>query len=133
MKRAFLVTFLFAAFLVAEVENLCTEDTIRDLTRDEKQYMVRLHNEKRNQVASGQVAKQPKATNMRELVISKNLLYIVKPRPKTLTPKGPAPTQSNPVKIRFKGTGADTKILWATTNPPHHPITFLRSGWEQLD
>ena len=30
-------------------------------------------------------------------------------------PKGPAPTQSNPVKISSKGTGADTKILWAQT------------------
>ena len=29
-------------------------------------------------------------------------------------PQGPAPTQSNPVKISSKGTGADTKILWAT-------------------
>ena len=35
-------------------------------------------------------------------------------------PQGPAPTQSNPVKISSKGTGADTKILWATTPP--HPI-----------
>ena len=29
-------------------------------------------------------------------------------------PQGPDPTQSNPVKISSKGTGADTKILWAT-------------------
>ena len=38
-------------------------------------------------------------------------------------PQGPAPTQSNPVKISSKGTGADTKILWATTTtpPPPHP------------
>ena len=42
-------------------------------------------------------------------------------------PQGPAPTQSNPVKISSKGTGADTKILWATTPPPH-PITFKHEG-----
>ena len=36
-------------------------------------------------------------------------------------PQGPAPTQSNPVKISSKGTGADTKILWATTHPT--PLT----------
>ena len=38
-------------------------------------------------------------------------------------PQGPAPSQSNPVKISSKGTGADTKILWATTHPTHptHP------------
>ena len=47
---------------------------------------------------------------------------IVKPRPKTQTPKAQPPTQSNPVKISSKGTGADTKILWAThpTHPPTH-------------
>ena len=39
-------------------------------------------------------------------------------------PQGPAPTQSNPVKISSKGTGADTKILWATTPP----ITFKHEG-----
>ena len=39
---------------------------------------------------------------------------------KNPNPQGPSPTQSNPVKIRSKGTGADTKILWATT-PPHPP------------
>ena len=39
-------------------------------------------------------------------------------------PHGPAPTQSNPVKISSKGTGADTKILWATTPP----ITFKHKG-----
>ena len=37
-------------------------------------------------------------------------------------PQGPAPTQSNPGKISSKGTGADTKILWATTTPP--PYNF---------
>ena len=47
---------------------------------------------------------------------------IVKPRPKSPNPQGPAPTQSNPVKISSKGTGADTKILGhPTTPPPHHP------------
>ena len=30
-------------------------------------------------------------------------------------PQGPAPTQSNPVKISSKGTGADTKILHLLT------------------
>ena len=45
--------------------------------------------------------------------IGKNQKSIVKPRPKTQTPKAQPPTQSNPVKISSKGTGADTKILWA--------------------
>ena len=44
-------------------------------------------------------------------------------------PQGPVPTQSNPVKISSKGTGADTKILWATTTPPPHPPpTFKHEG-----
>ena len=38
------------------------------------------------------------------------------------SPLSPAPTQSNPVKISSKGTGADTKILWATHPPP--PYNF---------
>ena len=41
-------------------------------------------------------------------------------------PQGPAPTQSNPIKISFKGTGADTKILWATHPTP--PPTFKHKG-----
>ena len=40
-------------------------------------------------------------------------------------PQGQAPTQSNPVKISSKGTGADTKILWATHH--HHPTPKLLS------
>ena len=48
-------------------------------------------------------------------------------------PQGPAPTQSNPVKISSKGTGADTKILWATTTPPPtHPITFRSPVWDYM-
>jgi len=70
MKRSFLVTFLCAAaFLVAEVENICVEKA-GDWTQNEKLEMVRKHNEKRNLVASGQVDRQPTATNMRELVWS---------------------------------------------------------------
>ena len=56
----------------------------------------------------------------------KETLYLegefVKPRPKTQTPKA-QPSQANPVKISSKGTGADTKILWAT-HPTHHPQLF---------
>ena len=45
------------------------------------------------------------------------LSYIVKPRPKTQTPKA----QPQPSQISSKGTGADTKILWATHPTPPHP------------
>ena len=55
-----------------------------------------------------------------EIVALKNVvLSSPVPKPK---PQGPAPTQSNSVKISSKGTGADTKILWATHHP-HHPPT----------
>ena len=43
-------------------------------------------------------------------------------------PQGPAPTQSNPVKISSKGTGADTKILWATTHPPHPQLLSMKEA-----
>ena len=60
----------------------------------------------------------------------KETLYLegefVKPRPKTQTPKA-QPSQANPVKISSKGTGADTKILWATHHPTHL-ITFKHEG-----
>ena len=54
------------------------------------------------------------------------------PNPLSPNPLGPAPTQSSPVKgpISSKGTGADTKILWATHHPTTHPITLRRSGWK---
>ena len=60
-------------------------------------------------------------------------VLVVKPCPKTQTPKAQPQPQLNPVKISSKGTGADTKILWATHHhptppPPHHPITFKHEG-----
>ena len=44
----------------------------------------------------------------------KKVIYCQAPS-QNQNPQSPAPTQSNPVKISSKGTGADTKILWATT------------------
>ena len=47
---------------------------------------------------------------------------VVKPGPKTQIPKAqPQPSQTQ-IPISSKGTGADTKILWATTQPTQtHP------------
>ena len=56
---------------------------------------------------------------------------IVKPLPKTQTPK-PSPNPVKPSQISSKGTGADTKILWATTTPPPHPITFRSPVWDYM-
>ena len=42
-----------------------------------------------------------------------------------LSSPSPNPAQPRPshtqIPISSKGTGADTKILWATTTPPPHP------------
>ena len=63
-----------------------------------------------------------------ELIQDKVFLFdkfIVKPKSQTLCPNTLGPAQSNPgpkAQISSKGTGADTKILWAThPTPPHHP------------
>ena len=52
---------------------------------------------------------------------------IVKPSPKTQIPKAqPQPSQTQ-IQISSKGTGADTKILWAT-HPTTPPPTFKHEG-----
>ena len=53
----------------------------------------------------------------------KSLSVLSSPVPKPKPPK-PSPNPVKPSQISSKGTGADTKILWAThptTPPPHHP------------
>ena len=51
-------------------------------------------------------------------------------------PQGPAPTQSNPVKISSKGTGADTKILWvqteaSSTTECHNGVQSQGGQWRE--
>ena len=61
---------------------------------------------------------------------------VVKPCPQTLsaqTPQvqpQPSPTQSNPVQTQIspKGTGADTKIMWATTPPTNCKLLSMKEG-----
>ena len=43
-------------------------------------------------------------------------------------PQGPAPTQSNPIQIPNPRTGADTKILWATTHPTHPQLLSMKEA-----
>ena len=70
----------------------------------------------------------PLATNEWTLNSRSYKLYC-QDRSQNQNPKGPAPTQSNPVKISSKGTGADTKILWATTTTTTTPPpTFKHEG-----
>ena len=41
-----------------------------------------------------------------------------------LVPSPPVPSPKSPIQ----GTGADNKVLWATTHPPTPPITFKHEG-----
>ena len=53
-----------------------------------------------------------------------DVFCIVKPSPQTQIPKAQQQPSKTQIPISSKGTGADTKILWATTTiPPHltHP------------
>ena len=49
------------------------------------------------------------------------------PKPYSPNPLGPSPTQFK-TRISTKGTGADTKIMGATTTPTHHKLLSMKEG-----
>ena len=56
---------------------------------------------------------------------------IVMPSPKTQIPKAqPKPSQTQ-IPISSKGTGAGTKILWATRPPPHPQLLSMKEAYNK--